>query len=334
MERVNEFIEANEGRPPDRDDVDDIVAQLVTGFRVYWRWRSEAIRDDAIPIIPMHFDIGVQTAVMTGMAPRFMSGHWWLEPNLDWYAIDDLGFDPQNHWFQMFLALNRALWRHWEEDYYFLPFLHRSPLDAANGIRGTPLFEEMITAPDRVKRLVDWCVDCELEIERLVYEHIDGPESWGIGHMHVWLPKRAVWVNGDPVTMISRPMMQEFEQPYTGRLFSSSGGGFFHNHTKGLYQVDLVAQTPGIILQHFNADPNCPRVSEVMSSDSVQRDNILHASHKTPVYIDTVECAEVKALLPFLPAGRFLLEVVCSPDDTDVVLAELREVSSYGVPSG
>lgn len=326
MIRVNEFIEDSDGRLPDEDDVDRIVSQLVADFRRYWQWRVERIPDDTLAVIPVHFDIGVQTAVMTGLEPAFHGEHWWLEPNLGWGAIDDLRSNPDNRWLSMFVHLNRALWRYWEEDFFFLPFLHRSPLDAANGIRGNALFEEMITNPERVKSLVDWCVDCELEIERLVYGAAEGPESWGIGHMSVWLPKHAVWVNGDPVTLISRDMMREFEQPYTGRLFTSTGGGFFHNHTKGLYQVDQVARTPGILLQHFNADPNCPRVSDLLADDEGSRDVFVESSLTTPIYVDSIRPDEIGAFLPYLPYGRFMLQVVCAPEETDSVLAALQQV--------
>ena len=326
MVRVREFIEDNHGLLPDEDEADRIVSQLVADFRLYWRWRSERILDDTPPVIPVHFDIGVQTAVMTGLEPTLHDEIWWLEPNLGWDAIEELRPNPDNRWLDLFVHMNRALWRYWEEDYFFLPFLHRSPLDAANGIRGNALFLEMITDPERVKRLTDWCVDCQLAIERVVYDAAEGPESWGIGIMSVWLPKHAVWVNGDPVTVISRDMMREFEQPYTGRLFTLTDGGFFHNHTKGLFQVDQVARTPGIIVQHFNRDPNCPRVSEVMANDPVQRDTILQASRTAPIYIDNVERVELEDLLPYLPDGRFMLQVICSPEETEAALAELRAV--------
>jgi hypothetical protein len=326
MTRVNQYVGTHRGRLPDEEQLDAIVAQVVSEYRARWQWRRERIPDDTIPIVGVHFDIGIQTAAMTGLEPSFLVDHWWLEPNLDWPAIDRLAFDPENRWVQLFLTLNRSLWQHWHKDYFFLPFWHRSPLDAANGIRGTALFEEMYTAPERVKRLVDWCVDCQLQIERTLYDHAQGPAEWGIGHMNMWMPQHAVWVNGDPVTVISRDMMREFEQPYTGRLFTSTGGGFFHNHTKGLYQVDQVARTPGILVQHFNRDPNCPRVSEVMAADPVQRETILEASRITPIYLDHVARAELADLLPYLAKGRFMLQVECTPQETEAVLAELRAV--------
>ena len=329
MVRVREFIEDNHGRLPDKDEVDRIVSLLVADFRRYRQWRSGRILDDTPAVIPVHFDIGVQTAVMTGLEPTLHDEIWWLEPNLGWDAIADLRPNPDNRWLDLFLHMNRALWRYWEEDYFFLPFLHRSPLDAANGIRGNALFLEMITDPERVKRLTDWCVDCQLAIERVVYDAAEGPESWGIGIMSVWLPKHAVWVNGDPVALISRDMMREFEQPYTGRLFSSTGGGFFHNHTKGLYQVDQVARTPGIILQHFNADPNCPRVADLLADDEGPRDAFVASSLTTPIYVDSIRPDELEAFLPYLPYGRFMLQIVCEPEETDSVLAMLHEARGW-----
>ena len=119
-------------------------------------------------------------------------------------------------------------------------------------------------------------------------------------------------------------MRLDFEQPYTGRLLTTANGGFFHNHTRGVYQVDQVARTPGIVLQHFNRDPNRPRVSEVMRDDPIMRETILQASRVTPIYLDNVDRTELADLAPHLPEGRFLLEVICAPEETDAVLAELR----------
>ena len=322
--RLNALIESRGGVLPGEVEMDRLVSQVVPDFREHWAWHSRHIPDDAVPELSVSLDIGIQTAMMTGLTPRYMSERWWLEPQLDWAVIDELALDPDGDWLQLVLSCNRALWRYWEEDYFFLPTKHRSPLDAANGIRGNALFEEMYTAPDRVKKLVDWCVDCELAIERLIAEQAGGPREWGIGIQRVWMPGGAVWVNGDPVTMISREMMIEFDQPYTGRLFTTANGGFFHNHTSGLYQVDQIVHTPGTILQHFNRDPNCPRVSEAMREDPVLGKTIVASSLVTPIYIDNVDRAELPDLKSFLPEGRFILEVICTPQETDAVLAEVR----------
>ena len=323
-EHVNQFLVAHDGRLPEGRELERMVATAVAEFRTYWAWRAQEIPDDEIPIIGVHFDIGIQTAVMTGLEPRFLEGSWWLDANLGWDAIEALSFDPGNRWFRLFVGLNRLLWKHWEEDYFFLPFWHRSPLDAANGIRGNELFAEMYTDPEKVKKLTDWCVDTQIEIERGLYAAAQGPDDWGIGHMRHWMPKGAVWVNGDPVGLISREMMVEFEQPFTGRLFTETGGGYFHNHTKGMYQVDQVVRTPGIHLQHFNADPNCPRVAAVLAGDPEERERLLAASRTIPIHPDNIHYDELASFRDALPEGRFSLDIICPPDRTREVLDEFR----------
>jgi hypothetical protein len=104
-------------------------------------------------------------------------------------------------------------------------------------------------------------------------------------------------------------MMRVFEQPHTARLFTSTGGGFFHNHTKGLYQVDQVAETAGILIEQFTRDPNCPTVTEVLLNDPQQRETILQASLATPLYLSRVLPSELQAALPVLREGRFIVEV-------------------------
>ncbi|KKN68568.1 hypothetical protein LCGC14_0449990 [marine sediment metagenome] len=321
--QVNAYYLANDGQLPDHAALEAMVRKTVADCRRYWRWRDELVDDDLPHIVAVHFDIGIQTAVMTGIEPR-LEGSWWLDCNLTWDRIDALPATPDNRWFEMFRSLNQLLWEAWDGDFHFLPFWHRSPLDAANGIRGNELFLEMYTAPDRVKALTDWCVDCELAIENSLAQTIQAPDDWGVGHMGFVMPPGGVWVNGDPVALISREMMLEFEQPYTGRLFTSTGGGFFHNHTKGLYQVDQVAKTPGICLQHFNADPNCPRVSDILAGPPAARDNLLAASRQTPIFPDQILYDELDAYRPHLNQGRFALDITCPADKIDSVINEFK----------
>ena len=320
--QINDYIVAHDGALPDHAALETIVSRTVADARRYWDWRDGVIDDDFPRLIGLHLDIGIQTAVMSGREP-YLDGSWWLDCNMTWDEIDALPAEPDNRWLAMFRSINQILWSLWEGDYHFLPFWHRSPMDAANGIRGNELFVELYTAPDRVKRLINWCVDCELAIERAMSQYVRDP-AWGNGHMGFIMPPGAVWVNGDPVALISREMMLEFEQPTTGRLFTETGGGFFHNHTKGLYQVDQVARTPGICLQHFNRDPNCPRVSDVLTGDADARENLLSASRVTPIFPDQIEYTELDRYRPWLAEGRFALDLQCPVDQVAAVLAEFK----------
>lgn len=313
---------------PNETSIDAAVGAFVRQHREKLAESESPPPGDAIPCVYPHWDIGWHTAAMVGLPPSYSKGSWWLEPNLDWEAIDQLHFDPSNPWLVTAKHTHKALWKYWDEDYWTMPFIHRSPLDYANGLRGTVLFMEMLTIPDRVKGLLDWCVDWQLKVEAFIYDGIIFPEEWGTGIMGTWGPERAVWVNGDPVGLISRQMMGEFEQPYTGRLFTSTGRGFFHNHTLGLYQADRVAATPGIHMQNFARDLNRPTVEQTLLEDPAARDRILSASLQTPIHISSMTPETVRSVLPILKDGRFMLDIACEKnDDREVVAREIRQVS-------
>ena len=284
--------------------------------------------DDTLPCASVYWGIGGITAAMTGLDPVHAENTSWLEPGLAWEAIESLRFDPDDRWVQFALNVNCALWDLWEEDFFVLPFLHRSPLDAANGIRGTDIFLEMYTEPERVKGLIDWCADWQLSIEQFLDGNVPREEGWGNGVWGTWLPGRGVFVNGDPVGLISREMMLEFEQPYTQKLFTRTGGGFFHNHTLGLYQVDQVAQTKGLLVQEFIEDPKLPKLPETMRDDPCLRETILAASLDAPIMIENISPGQLDEILPIAKNGRFILSVNCpegeNPDDA------IRKVRSAG----
>lgn len=310
--------------------VDDMIDRYVTQLReslpgVY------AIDDDMIPCALVYWGIGCITAAMAGGEPLHDEITSWLEPNLSWEEIGRLRFDPDNKWVRFALHINQALWKRWEEDFFVLPFLHRSPLDAANGIRGTELFTEMYTDPERVKGLIDWCADWMIAVERFIDENVDRPRGWGNGVWDTWLPDGGVFVNGDPVGLISREMMPVFEQPYTAKLFTTLGGGFFHSHTVGLYQVDQVAKTPGIRVQEFVPDPKEPNVQDVLLSNDKMRDTILSASLDSPIMIEGVMPDQLDDLLPIVRQGRFILACGCGEDgDPNEMVRKARAAAAAG----
>ena len=288
--------------------------------------------DDVVPACLVYWGIGCIAAAQTGCDVFHDAATSWCEPNLSWDEIDRLAFDPDNPWVQFALHVNQALWRFWEGDFRVLPYLHRSPLDAANGIRGTALFEEMYTDPQRVHRLLDWCVDWQVAIERFIAENADCPcpPGWGTAVWGAWLPDGAVFVNGDPVGLISREIALEFEQPYTARLFAETGGGFFHNHTVGLYQADLVSGTSGTLVQHFVDDPRQPAGWEALLNIPDLQEKLLAASLNAPIVIG-VPIDRLDEVLDVARNGRFILALWADREAPDEDTAALvRKVRAAG----
>lgn len=286
------------------------------------------IEDDSVPCAVVYWGIGGITAAMVGRDPIHDGTTSWLEPNLSWSETDRLAFDPENKWIRFARDVNCALWNCWEEDFLVLPYLHRSPLDAANGIRGTELFVDMYETPDRVKALADWCADWSINVERFLKVEAPRPVGWGVGVWEAWLPDDAVFVNGDPVGLISREQAEIFDRPSNEKLFTHTGGGFFHNHTLGLYQVDLVSSYRGVLLQWFVNDPKQPSLATALLDMPELRERILFASLQCPI-AGYVSDERLDELLDIARQGRFILSISC-PDNTpaETIIRKVRAVSN------
>lgn len=267
-------------------------------------------------MIPMHsevfFAIGAVTAAMTGRNAVIDSHTTWCELALSWEEIAALRFNPDNAWVQFALELNKALWGVWEEDFLFLPYCHRSPLDAANGIRGTQLFEDLYDAPEHAHQLIEWCADWSISMEQFLSANVHRPAGVGRSIWGTWLPEGAIWVNGDPVGMINHDMQQQFEAPYTSKLFRTVGGGFFHHHAIGVHQVEQITTTDGILVQELFADPNVPHPAELIINDAEIRERFVRASQQVPIMLDCVPVELVDDLLPHIREGRFIIALLCA----------------------
>jgi hypothetical protein len=290
--------------------------------------RVYAIDDDKVPCAVVHWGMGGITAAMVGGDPVHDGATSWLEPNLSWPEIGRLAFDPANKWICFARDLNRALWKCWEEDFMVLPYLHRSPLDAANGIRGTELFADMYEFPDRVKALAGWCADWSIAVERLLAREAPCPAGWGVGVWGAWLPDDAVFVNGDPVGLISREVAEAFDRPSNEKLFTSTGGGFFHNHTLGLYQADLVSSYRGILMQWFVEDPNQLSLASALLDHPALREKLLAASLQCPV-AGWAPHDRLDEFLDIARHGRFMLTVSCPENmPTEPLIRKVRAASN------
>jgi len=308
--------------------IEEFVAGFLDDFRGDWP-AFYAIPGDAVPAAPVFPHMGAVTAAMTGLEPTCADGTVTLTADLPWDRFDGLAFDPDSPWVRLAVELNRALWAGWEEDFFVMPYFHRTPLDAAQGIRGTALFEDMVDRPDRVKALADWCADWSIALERLLAAEAPRPRDWPCGIWNCCLPAGTVIANGDAVGMIGRHMHAEFDRPYTEKFFTAVGGGMFHNHAIGLHQVDLVAETPGVIFQEVMADPNQPHPADRMIRDGEVAERMVAASLKAPIRLDGVRVDQLDDLLPVAAGGRFMLGVPCDdPQTRQAVVDKVRAVSN------
>ncbi len=306
---------------PDR--IDKINTQYVRELRGKLN-HALRIDDDSVPTAEVYFSIGSVTAAMTGRPASFSGDTGWCEPELhDWDDLPKLVFNPDNPWLRFHVLVYRDLAAKCEGDYLMLPFIHRSPLDAANGIRGNALFTDFYDSPDMAKSLINWCAEWSIRVEDMLRSELSLPAGIARGVWSVAVPDNAVFVNGDPVDLISDEQHAEFERPFTEKLFTATGGGFFHHHALGMRQVSNVSRTRGLLVQNILTDPNVPVPVHLMLRDEGFRGQVVEASMKAPIHLTGDFSAVLEELLPVLRQGRFILRHDGPPENTNELVEKL-----------
>ena len=137
-------------------------------------------------------------------------------------------------------------------------------------------------------------------------------------------------MNGDPIDLINPNFAIVFDLPFSSKLFTNVGGGFYHHHSIGLYQVPVVSQIEGISVNHIANDyPATPDMAKVITENKKIREQVINASFITPVYLDLIPYRYIDRLLPVLREGRFIIEVVCeTPSDAKECISKIKKINN------
>lgn len=283
--------------------------------------------DDSIPTPEVYFSIGAVTAAMSGEPVIFAGDTGWCEPCID--TLDDIekiDFNPDNPWIQLHLKVAQDLIDKWEGDFCVLPFIHRSPLDAANGLRGNDLFTDFYDNPDMVKELISKCADWTIKTEQFLRDNLTYPDGIERGVWSVYLPEHAIFINGDPVDLISAKQQKEFELPYTEKIFMLAGGGFYHHHALGIRQVENVSEVKNLFVQNIYTDPNQPIPIENMMENKEVKDAVVKSSLKAPIHLNGDFYPMTDKMVSVLKEGRFILRHEGDDQYSEVILQKLKDL--------
>jgi hypothetical protein len=187
----------------------------------------------------------------------------------------------------------------------------------------------MYTDPMEVKRLIGWCCEWCISMEDYLKDNIRQIS----GYRGVWgtsLPDGAVFINGDPVDLIKPDFVKEFDLPYSSKLFNTIGGGFFHHHSVGLFQVDQVSKIEGMTVQNiYNDYPNTKDMTQHILEDKEIQEKIISSSFTSPIFLEGVLYRYIDDLIPILRQGRFIVSVVCnSRSEIDDCIDKIKKVNS------
>lgn len=221
----------------------------------------------------------------------------------DWDDLGTLKLDLDNFWIECV----RRFWWGVSSEYSVTgvavqPIMFRSPLDYANDLRGNALFLDMYENPEEVESLIEYCARCIMTIDGHLRDEIPLLRTVPGGVWGACFGNNTIFLNGDPVDLISEEMGRRFNNPFVESLASAGKALYFHHHSIGVKRAALVSSISGLSLQEILQDPNGPLLVDMID------DEMIEASLRTPIYLD-VELGQYdhwEAILERISTGRFI----------------------------
>lgn len=226
----------------------------------------------------------------------------------DWNDLDKLELNLDNRWFEYELACWRGILSEYEEGLPIVTHMYRSPLDLAMDLRGNSLFLDFYDHPDLVHRLLQICTDAIISREKKFKEEISQLHDLPGGVWGVALPEPGMmFLNGDPVDLISPELGEKFNHPYIEKLADFAGNLYFHHHSIGVSRAEDIAHINGLTVQEIHQDPNGPRLIDSIT------DELIAASRYVPIDFKVDGLNQVHSewlnLLSRLAEGRFIVRL-------------------------
>ena len=272
--------------------------------------RHLAVGDDSVlgwasPTID--WGTGATASMFTGLTPIFQkdtsySPRHVVESPAD---IDTLSVDLHNPWIGADVDYWRGFFDVCDGPIPVTVHNYRSPLDLANDLRGNDIFIDMVDRPEAVDRLLDWCTDSIIAVDTHIRQCVPALQTHPSGCWGVARPAPGMlFLNGDPVDLVSVEMGERFNHPYVQRLARYAAGGvYFHHHSIGIDRATSVSTIDGLTVQEFIQDPNGPRIPDEIDDDLVA------ASMRVPIDLHSNAAAwdRPEELLHRMSHGRFIL---------------------------
>lgn len=280
--------------------------------------------DDSITCMSLGWGTGVTACCFTGGNAVFEECTSYSTDTFvkTWDDIDRLRFDPDNRWVRYCLEYWRGVAAVYSGGVALTPHDFRSPLDLANDLRGNRLFMDMYDAPDQVDRLVDACTTMIIEAIGFMRREIPllAHAPSGVWGMATSSPDM-IFINGDPIDLVSVEMGERFNHPYIERLAAKVGPVFFHHHTLGVSRVSSVSRIRGIIVQNFIYDRKCPKILDILDDEWIE------ASNRVPIHVcqNLTEAKDLDAVLEKMSRGRFIVQChTATREECERLIAKVR----------
>ncbi len=260
-------------------------------------------QDDWIPYLSPRYGTGIIGGMLLGDMQFGANTSWTPEVGTTIDEAADFPWGNENVWIERVVeALNYMAGRLAGKCFVFLEGYH-APLEWAAQIRGSAIYLEMLTDPDKVHELLRRSDAALVWLYDLLAARVRKREYGALAHS-LWMERCLPFLSDDSAGLLSPETYAEFGVPYTDAMFRRYGGGFLHFHTMAYQQMENLSRMPSLTVHNWRQDPNTPRPEEIL-------DRLLPGAQEKIVMLGLTP-EQIRANREILAQGRFLVYTHCA----------------------
>ena len=240
------------------NEIENFALDRIKRIRHFMK-ETEKMDNYYLPFIAPEFGTGVNSAFASAMEVTFGKNTSWADhPVKDWEDLNGFAFNKNTIWYELIQKYTETLYKYNEGDYFIQTFSHFSPLDMANGFRGSDLFYDFYDYPGELKKLLEICTEIIIEFEKGQRKYVadakGGTVIWG-----VWVPGKSIFLSEDIADLCSPQIYEEFGMPYSQKVLDANDGAYIHHHAKGYHVHKKIAELNNLKCLQISWDPNAER---------------------------------------------------------------------------
>jgi hypothetical protein len=259
--------------------------------------------DDWIPFLSPRYGTGIIGGMLLGDMQFGANTSWTPEVGTTLDEALEFPWGRETAWIdRVVTALNEMAARLAGKCYVFLEGYH-TPLEWASMVRGSALYLELSTEPEKVHALLRRSDDALMWLYRLLEARVKKAEYGALAHS-LWMERGLPFLSDDSAGLMSPAHYAEFGAPYTNAMLQRFGGGFLHFHTCAYHQMDNLSAMDGLTMYNWRQDPNTPKPEDILPR--------LLPGARAKIVMMSLTPAQIRDKIEFLSQGRFLIYTRCA----------------------
>jgi hypothetical protein len=258
--------------------------------------------DDWIPFLSPRYGTGIIGGMLLGDMQFGANTSWTPEVGTTLDEALEFQWGRETVWLErVTAALNEMADRMAGKCYVFLEGYH-TPLEWASMVRGSELYLELSTEPEKVHALLRRSDAALTWLYDAIAARVRKTEYGALAHS-LWMERCVPFLSDDSAGLMSPAHYAEFGVPYTDALCRRYGGAFLHFHTCAYHQMDNLSAMPALTMYNWRQDPNTPKPEDILPE--------LLPGAQAKIVMMSLTPDQIREKIDVLSQGRFLIYTRC-----------------------